>query len=114
MYTHTSDIYSVPMHFTGCFLKEPEAPSATPERQPGTTVMAPGGVAKLFIAWCGDCIYSYLMLRPQIPGYSVGEGEPETNKYQTKYQIRTDCLLLARRCVFGGSSGSKPRWQGCT
>lgn len=27
---------------------------AQPERQPGTVARAPGGVAKLFIAWCGD------------------------------------------------------------
>jgi len=33
---------------------KPKEP-AQPERQPGTVPRALGGVAKLFVAWCGDC-----------------------------------------------------------
>ncbi|CAK0904491.1 unnamed protein product, partial [Prorocentrum cordatum] len=31
-----------------------EAPPAPPALRPGTVAAAPGGVAKLFVAWCGD------------------------------------------------------------
>jgi len=35
---------------------KPKEPSESqPQRRPGTVPRAPGGVAKLFVAWCGDC-----------------------------------------------------------
>jgi len=39
----------------GCAALWPKPKEETPEKQPGTMPIALGGVAKLFVAWCGDC-----------------------------------------------------------
>lgn len=50
----------VPLESLGCAAlwpkpKEKDPAEAKEERQPGTVPRAPGGVAKLFVAWAGDC-----------------------------------------------------------
>lgn len=49
-------LHAPPAESLGCaaLWPKPETPEA-PEKQPGTVPRALGGVAKLFVAWCGDC-----------------------------------------------------------
>ncbi|CAJ1352132.1 unnamed protein product, partial [Effrenium voratum] len=68
---------------------------APPEKQPGTVARAVGGVAKLFVAWAGDCRAvllrgrrgceapaASLFLRAPGPSFSqfLAEGPPEVSK----------------------------------